>query len=157
MNRAAGPSFGCGGSAGTWRRAVPAPRTSQGAAPRVFVRSAARQPATASLMERAAPSHRVPLPLLLLLAGLSVLAAPGRGAGGGPAGRGRPGSTAPALASPPTTQRRTPGKFWSCWRLRARAPLALRPTAAEAWAMFPLPHPTPSSRPNHLAGLRDLF
>lgn len=102
MNRAAGPSLGCGGSAGTWRRAVPAPRTSQGAAPRVFVRSAARQPATARLMERAAPSHRVPLPLLLLLAGLSVLAAPGTGAGGGPEGRGRPGSTAPALVSPQT-------------------------------------------------------
>lgn len=83
---------------------------------RAFVR-----PPPAGPMERAPPSPRLPLPLLLL-GGLSLLAARGRGAGGGPGGRGCPESPAPSVGSPPTAQPSAPWEFWSAGHSGARAP-----------------------------------
>lgn len=104
----------------------------------------ARRPPPAGPMERAAP-RRVPLPLLLL-GGLALLAARGRGAP----------SPRPPLWWLPSLPR-TPRKTWSWSRsgsLGAAPPAAVLGSCALA---VPSPHPTPGSGLNHLDDLGYLF
>ena len=96
--RGRGPALAAEARLELGARAARVPRPEPRAAPRAprLCPPAARCPPP---MERAAPSRRVPLPLLLL-GGLSLLAAQGRGAGARRGGRERPEPTAPALVTP---------------------------------------------------------
>ena len=96
--RGRGPALAAEARLELGARAARVPRPEPRAAPRAprLCPPAARRPPP---MERAAPSRRVPLPLLLL-GGLSLLAAQGRGAGARRGGRERPEPTAPALVTP---------------------------------------------------------
>lgn len=127
-------------------------------APSPRTRRAARSPACAPRrcpparpppMERA-PSRPAPRPLLLpLLAGLSLLAAPGRRAGGRGGVGAAPRSTAPTGVSP---QHPAP-RPWEVLELPAVLEL-VRPPRGARWprglATLPPPHPLPAPVPNTL-------